>query len=629
MSEQPQTGDGAPSPGDRPGDPTGANPAAPTPPDPGPVAPAQAEPAPASPTQAEPVEPGEPAGPAEPVELEWRRLHPLSPLLRGGLFLLVVAGIVIANLRDRLFELFFAREFVDAMGPNEGDLIDFLIGEHLLVWAFVAVLVAIAAIIGFSWLSWRFSTFRITSEAVESRRGVLFRQHRRAPLERIQSVNLQRSLLARVLGLTQVDVQTAGQGGKVALQYLGHRDAKQVREQILRAVGANRARIGAGAANAAGAPGPSAASNAVPGAAAGPGPDSAGGSRAPLAVDFSGVAYSETPGLIDERLRDLTDFDIDPSARETGMLIKVPLGRLLGSILLSSETMTVVLIAIAIGVSSIWLSPFVLASALPLALVLIGLLFNQFNKGFNFVLSRAADGVRVGAGLTATTTETIPFGRVHAVEAMQPLGWRPFGWWKVRITTAGHSVSQAGQNKLQNTVLPVGELDDVLRVFETLLHNGEPGAEDRAAALQQALVGPGDGFLRAGPRAGVVLWFGARRAGLRVADIVGEHSSLRIRRGWLTRSLVVMPILRAQSVQLSRPPVHRALGLATLQAHTVLGPVRMQMRGIALDEAREAFDVLAGTVVRVQGAEAASRAGAAGSAEPAGGAEASAEADPG
>lgn len=602
MSEQPRTGDGEPSPGD----PTGANSGS-TPPGPGPAEPTPVEPASASPAPVEPV---------EPVELEWRRLHPLSPLLRGGLFLLVVAGIVIANLRDRLFELFFAREFVDAMGPNEGDLIDFLIGEHLLVWALVAVLVAIAAIIGFSWLSWRFSTFRITSEAVESRRGVLFRQHRRAPLERIQSVNLQRSLLARVLGLTQVDVQTAGQGGKVALQYLGHRDAKQVREQILLAVGANRARIGGGAANAAGVSGPS---NAVPGAAAGPGHDHDPAGRpgaTPLAVDFSGVAYSETPGLIDERLRDLTDFDIDPSARQTGMLIKVPLGRLLGSILLSSETMTVVLIAIAIGVSSIWLSPFVLASALPLALVLIGLLFNQFNKGFNFVLSRAADGVRVGAGLTATTTETIPFGRVHAVEAMQPLGWRPFGWWKVRITTAGHSVSQAGQNKLQNTVLPVGELDDVLRVFETLLHNGEPGAEDRAAALQQALVGPGDGFLRAGPRAGVVLWFGARRAGLRVEDLVGEHSSLRIRRGWLTRSLAVMPILRAQSVQLSRPPVHRALGLATLQAHTVLGPVRMQMRGIALDEAREAFDVLAGTVVRVQGAEASSRAGAAGGAEP-------------
>lgn len=617
MSEQLRAGDGAPSTGD-------------------PIEPNSAVPisgglSPRGLPHSEPPHDGLPPTsltPAEPVELEWRRLHPLSPLLRGGLFLLVLVGIVIANLRDRLLELFFAREFVDTMGPNEGDLIDFLVGERLLVWALVAVLAAIAAIVGFSWLSWRFSTFRITSEAVESRRGVLFRQHRRAPLERIQSVNLQRSLLARLLGLTQVDVQTAGQGGKVALQYLGHRDAKRVREQILLAVGANRARIGAGTVSAAGVVGPADVSKTVPGAAARPGHDSSSRpGETSLTVDFSGVAYSETPGLIDERLRDLTDFDIDPGVWETGMLTKVPLGRLIGSILLSSETMIVVLIAIAIGVSSIWLPSYVLASALPLALVLIGMLFSQFNKGFNFVLSRAADGVRIGAGLTATTTETIPFGRVHAVEAMQPLGWRPFGWWRVRITTAGHSVSQAGQNKLQNTVLPVGELDDVLRVFETLLHNGEPGAEDRATALQQALMGPGDGFLRAGPRARIVLWFGARRAGLRVEDLVGEHSSLRIRRGWLTRSLAVMPMLRAQSVQLSRPPVHRVLGLATLQVHTVLGPVRMQMRGIALDEAREAFDLLSGTVVRVQGAEAASRAKVVGGVESEGGAKASSRAE--
>ena len=33
---------------------------------------------------------------------EWHRLHPLTPVLRGGLFLIVVTGFVIANLRDRI-----------------------------------------------------------------------------------------------------------------------------------------------------------------------------------------------------------------------------------------------------------------------------------------------------------------------------------------------------------------------------------------------------------------------------------------------------------------------------------------------------------------------------------------------
>lgn len=610
----------------------------------------------------------EPVAP-QPLEQEWRRLHPFSPLLRGGLFLIVVAGIIIANMRDRVFELFFAKEVVDAMGPNEGDLIDYLARQSLLIWALVAVVAAIFVIIAISWLSWRFSTFRITEDAVESRRGVLFRQHRRAPLERIQSVNLQRSLLARIIGLTEVDVQTAGQGGKVALQYLGHRDAKEVREQILLA--ARLSKSGAGATQGA----PSAAAAAAAGSSYlietaapidAPGAQLSGHSTPELgdltpphaasarddhgehatspAVDISGQQYAGVPGAIETRLRDLADFDIDPTARETGSLIKVPVGRLIASILLSSEMFVVLGVIAALTIASIWTTPFALAGLFPLGLVMVSLLISQFNRGFNFVLSRAEDGVRIGAGLTATTTETIPFGRVHAIEALQPLGWRPFGWWKVRITTAGYSAAQAGQNKMQNSVLPVGEIEDVLRVFETLLHagddrvdeadgdhdvasGGEDGwadgfgevdgvdgfarasdAEDRRAALRDALIGAGEGFVRAGPKAGVLLWFGTRRAGVRIEAPDEDHASLRVRRGWLTRSLAVMPIIRAQSVQLSRPMVHHWLGLASVQVHTVLGPVRMYMRGIGLAQARQLFESLSETVVSVQSRDADRRA---------------------
>lgn len=559
-----------------------------------------------------------------PVELQWRRLHPLSPLLRGGLFLLVVVGIIVANLRDRVFELFLDQRFVDAMGPNEGDLIDYLARQRLLIWGLVAVLAAILVIVAISWLSWRFSTFRITPEAVESKRGVLFRQHRRAPLERIQSVNLQRSLLARLLGLTQVDVQTAGQGGKVALQYLGHRDAKQVREQILLASRASK--MGG-------------ASQAMPAATA------QHGAEAPssqIAVDPLGQAYAVASGAFDSRLRDIADFDIDPNARESGALIRVPVGRLVASLLLGTEMLSVLIIVVAIGVTSIWATPVALAGLVPVGLVMVSMLISQFNKGFNFVLSRAEDGVRIGAGLTATSTETIPAGRVHAVEARQPIGWRPFGWWKVRITTAGHSAAEGGQNKMQNTVLPVGNIEDVLRVFETLLPadprlSAAPAGNDyarsvaesfdvesavagsavedeesadagrRRNALRDALVGSGEGYVRAGSKAAALLWFGVRRAGLRIEDASEPHASLRVRRGWLTRSLAVMPIVRAQSIQLGRPFAHHLLGLASLQAHTVLGPVRMQMRGIDLEVARQTFDELAETVVRVQGHDASNR----------------------
>ncbi|MBO1901666.1 PH domain-containing protein [Leucobacter weissii] len=529
---------------------------------------------------------------------DWRRLHPLSPLLRGGLAFVVILGIVIASLRDRVVELFFADPFVGGVGPDvdveidvsspETEFIDYVFAEGLAILALLAVLAVLLLIVFFSWLSWRFRTFRVSGEAVEERSGIVFRQHRRAPLDRIQSVNLQRPLLARALGLTQVDVQTAGQGGRVSLRYLGQAQAKRVREQILNRVGEVRD-----------------AEDSPP-----------AGGRAGLVAP------------LERRARDFVDPDIEADAARLGSLVGVPVSRLIGSILLGWELLIPALISVGVLVAALVWQPFLIALLIPSVIATFSIAFNQFNRGWGFVLSRSVDGIRVGAGLTSTNTETVPLGRIHAIEALQPILWRPFGWWKVRITTAGHSLAQGGQNKLQNSVLPVGLVEDVLRVFDTVLPGSMGAAE--ADELRDALVGSGRGYLGAGRGAGWVLWFARRRAGLRIDGVVlgsgigpdagtgseaeaiadlDERAILRIRRGALTRTLSAMPLVRAQSVQLRRPAVHRAIGLASIQAHTVLGPVRMELRGLALDDARRVFDLLGGLVVRVQSADRADAAG--------------------
>ncbi|WP_239683933.1 PH domain-containing protein [Leucobacter musarum] len=515
----------------------------------------------------------------------WRRMHPLSPLLRGGLALIVIAGIVIANFRDHFVQFFFADRFavpggsVDVSG--EGDLVDvyeYLAAEGLLLLVLGGILLVILLIVLFSWLAWRFATYRITDAAVEVRSGVLFRSHRRAPLERIQSVNLQRSLLARALGLTKIEVVTAGQGGKVELSYLGHRDAKTVREQILQVSGARRR-------------GGHTAQRGVA--------DVSG----PAPVGYDGFVYDTAGDPVTSRAQDFIDADIDPEALRAHTLVTVPIGRLAASIALGWESVILVLLIVGIVIGGAVLEAFLIFGVIPLIIVMVSIMFGQLNKGFKFTLSRTDDAVRTGSGLTATMTESIPFGRIHAVEARQPLLWRPLGWWKVRITTAGHSVAQGGQNATQNVVLPVGREADVLRVIDTLLP-GDGDAEAAFAALRDGLTGSAASYVHAGRRSATVLLWGRRRAGLSIADAEFEHASLRVRRGVLTRSLSIMPILRAQSVQLRRPMVHRMLGLAAIQAHTVLGPVRMEMRGLDLDAARSVFDELTATVLRIQGGEA-------------------------
>lgn len=522
--------------------------------------------------------------PGTPDAEGWRKLHPLSPVLRGGLFFLVLIGIIIANLRDVLVQLFVTGDNGSGEGGSIIDLFEYLSKQGLILVVVGAVLGIILLVVLLSWISWRFQTYRVTPDTVEARSGVLFRQHRRAPLDRIQSVNLQRSLLARLVGLTKIEVLTGGQGGKVELAYIGHRDAKSVREQILQLAAARRE-----------------------GRTIEQPVDTIEG---PAPVSYDGSAYAEPVDALTERAQNFVDFDVDPEATASQSLVRVPVGRLLGGIALSWETVFtafLILIAVFWGVVSTIIGAtgagdaflgaggISLLTIIPLILVMVAIIFGQFNKGFNFTLSRGRDAVRVGAGLTSTVTDSIPFGRIHAIEARQPLFWRPFGWWRVRVTVAGHSVMQGGQSAIQNVVLPVGPEHDVIRVIEALV----PGT---SAGLTDGLSGPGEGYTGAGPKSGWVLWFGKARAGVRidVPETETANATLRIRRGYLTRSLSIMPVVRAQSIQLRRPFVHYMLGLASIQAHTVIGPVSLERRGLALADARRLFDDLEAMILRVQ-----------------------------
>jgi len=58
---------------------------------------------------------------------EWHRLHPASPLLRGGIALIAVLGAVIANLRERLLSIFIPRF------DEGGDPIDYVIDNGLII----------------------------------------------------------------------------------------------------------------------------------------------------------------------------------------------------------------------------------------------------------------------------------------------------------------------------------------------------------------------------------------------------------------------------------------------------------------------------------------------------------------
>lgn len=108
----------------------------------------------------------------------------------------------------------------------EGDPIDYIVANNLIVVAILAVLAVLIIVLAWAYVSRRFHTFRITGDDVEVRSGILFRTHRRAPLDRVQGVNLTRPMVARLLGMAKLEVVGAGTDGNVKLEYLSTTNAE-------------------------------------------------------------------------------------------------------------------------------------------------------------------------------------------------------------------------------------------------------------------------------------------------------------------------------------------------------------------------------------------------------------------
>lgn len=498
----------------------------------------------------------------------WHRLHPATPLLRGGLALVAIAGILIANLRERLVELFlpgfewcFGDDCPDVPG---GDPVSYLIDEGYLLIALAAALGIVLVVIAFFYVSWRMHTFRITSEVVEVRSGVLFRTHRKARLDRIQGVSVNRPLFARIFGAAKLEVEVAGQDANVQLAYLGNALSDGLRADILRL--ASGARAG----------------------------------EAPVPAGESGR-------LLDRRVAELLAPELDPNLAPPESVVRIPATRLIGSTALSGGAVFVVLVVAAV-VTILVLGSTVAAgfywtlfTLIPMALGFGSYLVNRVIKFLRYSIAATPDGVRIGYGLLSIRNETLPPGRVHSVAVSQPLLWRPAGWWTIRVNRASRgSSADGGQQAQQSTVvLPVGTRDDVFRVLGLLLPEvvGDDG-ETRRGLFERGLVGrDADADFTTSPRRAAVLrWFSWRRNGFALLP-----GAVLQRRGAIWRELAIVPLPRVQSVSVEQGPLERALRLAGINVHTVAGPVSTRLGALDAGDAQALFlDAAAASVAAAQ-----------------------------
>ncbi|WP_431778997.1 PH domain-containing protein [Microbacterium aurantiacum] len=507
---------------------------------------------------------------------EWHRLHPLTPLLRGGLFLLVVIGIVVANLRDRLIAIFFPWSGEDGVDVDmQGDPVDFVIDNNLYLVALLIVVGVLAVLVGGFYLSWRFHTFRITDDDVEVRSGILFRTQRRAPLDRVQGVNLTRPMIARLLGMAKLEVIGAGADGNVRLEYLSTENSEAVRADILRLASGQRLAEESARREAA-------------------------GSRV--------AALGQT---VSRGLTGLVEGEEAPVA-EPESVVDIPVARLILSHVVSTTTVMLILGVVAVAVGAARGTPWLLFAIVP-GLIGVGAYWvRSIIRSLRYSIAPTPDGVRITFGLLTTITETVPPGRIHAVEITQPILWRPFGWWAIRINRlSGRNAADTSADQF-TTALPVGTAADVERVLR-LLQPGVP-ADEWGMIVTQGMVGPGrrpapvgeddaeatdaaaDGFRTSPRRAWPLRPLSWRRNGFRVTPDL-----LLLRRGFIWRRLAIVPLARLQSIGIDQGPLDRALRVAGLRAHIVSGPVYASLGAIDRDDAVAAFDDIARAAVAAAG----------------------------
>ncbi|WP_233550066.1 PH domain-containing protein [Clavibacter lycopersici] len=505
--------------------------------DSGPEAPA-APPAPAPAPDAAPAVPAAEARIAEELtDGDWHRLHPATPVLRGGIVFIVAIGFLLSSLREQLVEQFVPGQRQD----GEQDLIPMLVETGSLIWVILALLAFTLLAVGFSYLSWRMHTFRVTEETVEVRSGILSRTNRRARLDRIQGVNIVRPLIARLIGAAKLEIQVAGNDANLPLQYLRSRDADAFRLRVLRLASGARAE------------------------AAGSGP------AAPAAPG------STARGFVGSRVDDLLAPELDPDAAPPQSVVRIPVPRLIGAVLLSAPTVVLVLF-VAVGIPLIvrfeaW---YLLVPLLPTLLGSAGFFVRRITRSLRYSVAGTPDGVRVGFGLLSTSNDTIPPGRIHAVEVVQPLLWRAAGWWEIRITRASHSSSPGAAGQQNTSILPVGDRRDVDRVLGLVLP--DLVGDEVLALVAAGMTGRGDaddGFTTSPRRARILKPFSWRRTGFAV-----DASAFLVRRGMIWRRLVIVPHARTQGVDLTQGPIDRRLDLVSVRAATVAGPVDTRLGAI-------------------------------------------------
>lgn len=498
-----------------------------------------------------------PAGDSE--SLDWRRAHPLSPLVRVWLLFLAVSYF----LGVEIFEALAAHGWTLPQEDFGSVLGGFL--QPLGVFALPAALMTffLLALIPHAW-SWYTTRYAIDRECIYLRRGVIFKTATEARLDRVQAIDIFQPFVGRLLGLAELKFEVAdGSSTLLALRFLKRKDAESLRAQLL-----EQARILQGQ------------------TAESPAQVVAEVARASLLADPAEPPAPVTANRADASSPALARQQLKPG--EEIQLAEVPLRRVLPALLLGEIMIPLYLIFGVLAIVALVLKvPFVFEEVVGSVgfIALVISLFGELNKSYGFRVSVTKDSLKLRYGLSSTTSQTVPLGRIQSVRITQPLVWSLLGWFRVTAVIAGYGSNPetGGGNSTRNVLLPVGTGQDLMRLMPYLITEHERG-QMNGAQLQAALEGKGDayGFIPNPPSTRWINWFTYRRNGF-----AETPAYLLVRSGFFVRKLRVIPREKIQGIRMIEGPLDRLFGVAQLDVGIAsAGTLEQRVENLSVHNAR-------------------------------------------
>lgn len=484
-------------------------------------------------------------------------------------------------------------------------------------------------------IDWWFTRYSLDDLAIHRRSGFLFKKNRTIRLESVQSVDISRPLVARLLGVSELRFEVAdGSSEALHIKYVSARKAEVLRRTAMASINLLRS-------EAAGRPVDVLPDSMQISAERMPDADqlhqpfeaSYGAPRQDGTVQDGTQQVAPQQGaqqLAPEQSAPQRPGTQQPGASRRGARMPMPVAadpsqppifrisnvRLIASIMLEHLVWLVPAVALMVGIAVFAAimggeSPFLIFMALlpgtfvPL-LGYLGTLWARFDGAANFKITPSGQGgVTLRYGFTGTHTQNVMVERIQALAVEQSILWRAFGWYRIKMTIAGIGIEKNDNQKVvtRNVALPVGNKQETLMVLRLLL----PALDEVQA---QVLLDTANGSLKSQkPQVPAMIvtpssarWMdlltwkrnGVTTVGYTAGSVqattridsdaarssVGEHTRgdlLLIRGGYFIRTLSIVPVSRVLSVSWGQGPLQRAFGCASVHFGTVPGPVRTLM----------------------------------------------------